>query len=494
MMFMAFSGSGTVAQSRTLGVVRLLVIAWKRRWQVQALSYIIGLRARHTSHRCATMPDGPGYHNRQSALATNICNLLYALNPSTYDDIAPKAEYWIEYGITEQFTTIDDLVERVSSVAWENLSSHSDISRFLKEFRDAPHRSEPMRSFVDQLCLYVLRWFAIAAVDAPYYGLVGSGGWDGFACAASFVGHLIERGLFSHDLVQRHLIKPLVAHHGYDFTRARAIYQLFIITGKSLLEGLLEPGDVQVCFETLDTETSRTGIVGFDAARLNVRCDSRLNALHYDLTYDQELREIHAMWLQRREEEERRDVVETEEENRAATEAPAEVETPVAFVPQELPIAAIDTDAPPPTSQSVVPPSLLQAVEPPSILRDTDSFPEAYVEVPTGTPSSPTLSISTISDLTPSELNEDIGEGSGERTITRHEAFYLEDGNVEIICGHTLFRVHSTTVSFSSQKLRDILSRPALLHAPMPGGCPRISVTDTAEDFAVLLKMIHTPG
>jgi hypothetical protein len=468
-----------------------------------------------------TVPE-PGYHNRQPVLATRIRHLLCSLSPSTYDETAPKIEYWIEYGITEQFTTTDDLVERLSFVAWECDESR-DIARFFKEFRDAPHRSERMRSFVNEFAIHVLRWFAIAAADnfASGYNshynpnatasnsrfnnnhnysyshnldvpVTPGGGWIGFPRAASFIGHLIECGLLGHDIVRRHLIKPLTAHDDYDIYRAAAIYNLFVIAGNTLLQGLLEPGDVQVCFETLDTYCARAG--GPKAAKLNVRCDSRLNPLHYDLTCSQELREIHTTWLQHREDEQRGGVVETEEENGVTAEGPAEIETPVAFAPQELPIAAIDIDAPPLTSQTIVPPSILQAIELPSILRDTESFSEAYVEVPTGTPSSPTLSISTISDLTPSELDEDIGGGSGERTFARHETFYLENGDVEIVCGHTLFRVHSTTVSFSSQKLRDILSRPALLHAPMPEGCPRISVTDTTQDFAVLLKMIHTPG
>ena len=189
----------------------------------------------------------------------------------------------------------------------------------------------------------------------------------------------------------------------------------------------------------------------------------------------QELRKVHAAWLQRREEE-RRDVAETEEEDGTAAEIPAEVDTPVAFIPQDLPIATIDVDIPS------------------SILHDVESSSDTFVEVPTGTPSSPTFSISTVSDLTPTELDEDIGEDNSERAYDHHETFYLEDGNVEIVCGHVLFRVHSPTISFSSPKLRDILSRSALLHAPMPEGCPRITVTDSAEDFAVLLKMIYTPG
>ena len=176
-----------------------------------------------------------------------------------------------------------------------------------------------------------------------------------------------------------------------------------------------------------------------------------------------------------------------------AAEAPVEVETPVAFVPQDLPTATIDLD---------LPSSALRAIEPPSILHDVDSspepfpepFPKTFVEVPTGTPSSPTFSISTVSDLVPTELDEDIGDSGGKRMATRHDTFYFEDGNVEVMCGDTLFRVHSTVVSFSSPKLRDMLSPSTPLNAPTPEGRHRIISKDNSEDFAIPLKMIYTPG
>ena len=199
----------------------------------------------------------------------------------------------------------------------------------------------------------------------------------------------------------------------------------------------------------------------------------------------QELRKIHARWLQRKEEEERRDVTEAEPGDRTAADFPAEVETPVAFVPRDLPTSTIDTD---------VPSSLLQVITPPSTLRDVGSLLDTFGDARVSTVSSPTLSISTASDLTPTELDEEIWEGSRERMFTRHEMFYLEDGNVEIVCGRTIFRIHSPILSFSSQKLRDMLSPSALLGVPMPEGCPRVAVTDSAQDFAILLKMIYTPG
>ena len=156
-------------------------------------------------------------------------------------------------------------------------------------------------------------------------------------------------------------------------------------------------------------------------------------------------------------------------------EAPTEIDTPVAFVPRGLPTAAVDIDIPSP------------------IMGDVESPFEAFVNTPATAISSPTLSISTVSDLTPTDFGEEI-EHSEEPTTDLHDMFYFEDGNVEIMCGHTVFRVHSTIISFASSKLRDVLSPSTLLGAPVPEGCPRIGFNDSAEDFAVLLKMIYTPG
>jgi len=236
------------------------------------------------------MSEEPGYHNRQLALATTIRGMLCDLGPSTYNEIAPNIAYWIEYGITGEFATTDDLVERVSPVAWGRYGSDSDISRFLKEFRDAPHRSEQARSFVDKLCRFILRWFAIGSVENVQadcrWSNVSPDGSYGFIHAASFVGHLIDCGLLGHDLVRQNLVKPLISHHYYNdngpgkAVRANAIYRLFIAAGNTLLQGVLEPEDVQVCFETVDSQITLERIQGLDAARLNVRCDSRFGASH----------------------------------------------------------------------------------------------------------------------------------------------------------------------------------------------------------------------
>ena len=168
-----------------------------------------------------------------------------------------------------------------------------------------------------------------------------------------------------------------------------------------------------------------------------------------------------------------------------AAEIPAENQTPVAFPPQDLPI----------TTNIGIPGSpIFRVIDPSTVQHDGESSPDAPTGDQTTTVSSPTLTISTVSDLTPTEFGEDIVGDSDEQIQTRHETFYLEDGNVEIVCGHTVFRVHSPVVSFSSPNLRNALSPSTLLSAPTPEGCPRVVFKDNAEDFSVLLKMIYTPG
>ena len=439
------------------------------------------------------MAQEPGFDNRRPFILSKIRSLLTSLpqGPPEYDKVAPDIEFWIEYVLRERFMTVDELVGGVSRMAWDSFN-YASVARFLKEFRDAPHRSEQARSFVDKLCEHVIRWFAIASVEDPIeYNVyrtdkVAIHGGDGFVCAASFVGHLIESGMLDHELVRRHLVKPLTAHHhggqgDNNFFRVRAIYQLFIAAGNTLLRGLLEPEDVEGCFKTLNIWMDSIGkqLGAPITEKLKVRCVTHSFTPASNL-FVQELREINTAWLEQKENEEQRDVLESEErrgekeEDVVAAEVPAEVETPIAFVPQDLP-APIDVDIPS------------------SIWHNVESSSETFVNILPTAVSSPTLTISTISDLTPTELGEEV-EHAEEQKTTRHDTFYFEDGNVEIVCEHTVFRVHSTIISFSSSKLRDILSPSTILSAPMPEGCPRIAFIDSAEDFGVLLKMIYTPG
>ena len=120
---------------------------------------------------------------------------------------------------------------------------------------------------------------------------------------------------------------------------------------------------------------------------------------------------------------------------------------------------------------------------------------------------SPSISIATLSDFTIADMSDDeppidheISDTSDDELpinptdAAPHGTFYLEDGNVEVQCGHTLFRVHTSVLSLHSPVLRRMFTQTILAAAETPNGCPRISSSDTAKDFATLFKIIYLPG
>ena len=235
---------------------------------------------------------GPGYHHRAISISAKISSLFRLLDIPKYDEIAPKIEYWIEFALAQQLTTVDELVEQVSFLVWNGLRSCTSFSRFLREFRDSPRRSAQARSFVDDTCTRVFRWFVVASAEDlgenSNDGIVVISGGRGFMRVASYVGQLINYDLLSHELVRLHLIKPLITHHypspngAAETVRANAICRLFSNAGDALLRGLLEPEDSRVCLEILRAQLSGPGarIAGFSNADLEVQCATHSDASH----------------------------------------------------------------------------------------------------------------------------------------------------------------------------------------------------------------------
>jgi len=143
----------------------------------------------------------------------------------------------------------------------------------------------------------------------------------------------------------------------------------------------------------------------------------------------------------------------------------------------------------------------------PQIPHSSPFEPVAIPETDTPIAHSPSISIATLSDFTIPDTSDD--EPPTDPTISdtfsdellvdptatvSHKTFYLEDGNVEVLCGNALFRVHTSVLSFHSPALRRMFAQTNLATAESPNGCPRILSSDTATDFTTLLKMIYLPG
>ena len=130
-------------------------------------------------------------------------------------------------------------------------------------------------------------------------------------------------------------------------------------------------------------------------------------------------------------------------------------------------------------------------LEPPPL--PLESFnPETDTTPPSPVTRSPSSSSITLSDFTIADPSDD--EFPIDPTVVvPHETFYLEDGNVEVLCKRTLFRVHATAMSFHSPTLRWMFGQTNLAMADSPNGRPRLLSSDAPEDFATLLKVLYLP-
>jgi len=157
-----------------------------------------------------------------------------------------------------------------------------------------------------------------------------------------------------------------------------------------------------------------------------------------------------------------------------------------------------------PVAASLGLPGVGEQSQPPTLPLPTPDIPSGWSPKSSALPS-PSTSITALSDFTIADSLDD--ESTLEpQTVTPHEpilepeaivphdTFYLDDGSVEVVCGKTLFRVHTSALSFYSPVLRQMFSPANLTTAESPNGCPRIISSDPPTDFATLLKAVYLPG
>ena len=129
--------------------------------------------------------------------------------------------------------------------------------------------------------------------------------------------------------------------------------------------------------------------------------------------------------------------------------------------------------------------------QPPTLPSPAPDIPSSKSPNPkSSAPPSPSTSITTLSDFFIADSLDD-EPVLGPETIIPHDTFYLEGGNVEAVCGKSLFHVHASTLSFHSQVLRQMFSPANLAVAESPNGCPHIVSSSTPTDLVTLLKIIY---
>lgn len=78
----------------------------------------------------------------------------------------------------------------------------------------------------------------------------------------------------------------------------------------------------------------------------------------------------------------------------------------------------------------------------------------------------------------------------------KHEKFWLYDGSIVVWTEDTLFRVHQTVLSNSSEIFATLFSLPQSDDSVQDSidGCPIVQLHDPAEDFSGLLNALYSPS
>jgi len=316
-----------------------------------------------------------------------------------------------------------------------------------------------------------------------------------FCTDANLIAHWANIGYVEETAIRNHILQSLISHATLHYHQAYAIIILFKLAGPTF-EAYADPSVVNRCFELLKNYRLYAPELG------------RTSSLLQELEGHKQVCAPHVVTGARLSKMSFQEVINLRE--RGWEGLPPPVLTPggpgpagvsqndPAVTPVVTSLGLPNRDLEPQTSQiPQIPP--LEQVAVPEI--DTVRTSPA-----TAVTRSPSISIASLSDFTTADVSDDEPPVDSttsdalddERPIDPtaaipHKTFYLEDGNVEVLCGNTLFRVTVSTLSFHSPALRQMFAPTNLVTAESSNGCPRILSSDTAKDFATLLKLVYLP-
>jgi len=348
-----------------------------------------------------------------------------------------------------------------------------------------------------RLCAGSLREFSNDNLMIAWYGRDAV---DKFYTDANLIAHWANLGCLEEAAIRHHVLQSIISHPKLHDHQADALIILFKLAGATF-DAYADPSVVSRCFELLTGHSYnppypnenyyRGERDGFLQTRRNLVqvCAPRI------------VKRGH------RAKESFQEVVALRDSGWEGLPPP-----PVFTSGQKKPVSANQNDpaATPVATSLGLPNRDLEHQIPQASLPEQVTAPETdTTPASTATPvaGSPSISISTLSDFTIADASDDesptgptFADTSDDEPLVNptavipHETFYLDDGNVEVLCGNTLFRVTASILSFHSPTLRRMFAQTNLVTAESPNGCPRILSSDTARDFATLLKMIYLPG
>ena len=299
----------------------------------------------------------------------------------------------------------------------------------------------------------------------------------------NLIAHWANLGQVEETTIRNHILQSLLSHSKLYDHQADALIILFKIAGATF-EAYVDPSVVNRCFELLKNHYGHSPV-----GRVLVQVRASHSVVGgYGLTGIQE-------------------VVALRERGWEGLPPP-----PLFKTGKPKPTDANQTDPATPVVTTLGLPNRdpgPQIPQPPPLDSASVRLESTTISEPPVTPvvQSPSISVATLSDFTIADVSDDepsvdslIADTSDDElpfdptAVVPHKTFYLEDGNVEVLCGNSLFRVTVSTLSFHSPMLRQMFARTNLATAESPNGCPRILSSDSAKDFTTLLKVIYLPG
>ena len=461
----------------------------------------------------------------------SLNSVVAKLSDENYAQSLDFYRLWFDIGQTYNQIPSD----RIFDAIWNNRGLSSTINfnggklihsgahlilRFVSDVESdhtlAPHTS----GLQSRLCARTLREFFDANMGAAGNNNSSSGSSsslvpENFFAEANLIAHWINLGYVKEATIRNHILQSLTSHQKLCDHQADALVILFKIAGATF-EAYADPSVVDRCFELLthhEYYNPYQQFYGWSLDDENSHAETRRGLLQVRASHVVIVKGGHLSQFQ--------EVLALRERGWEGLLPPPVFSTrrprqagvnqqDVAATPIVVPLGLPNTDPVPQIPQS--PP--LESVTIP----ESDATPASPT---TPVTLSPSISTATLSDFTIADTSDDespidptIADNSGDErpvnpiiadtsdeehpidptAITPHETFYLEDGNGEVLCGRTLFRVHTTVLSFHSPTLRRMFAQTNLAAAESPNGCPRIPASDTPQDFAALLKTIYLPG
>ena len=402
------------------------------------------------------------------SIQRTLCDIAEKLSEENYDESFAQYRFWLDIGITRGRLAVQD---QVDGDMWKIIRSGSlkELVKpavrlfiwFIGDVEAARAASGDASSLHMRYCTSRLDRFFDENLDLTR-------SWNetratSFLTDMNLIAHWVNLGYVEEAMIRNYILQSLTSHPKLHSHQADALITLFKLAGVTF-EAYADTSVVDRCFELLKGHYSHDSVKG---KLVKVCLPHMVKGNHRSKTSFQE-------------------VVASRESDWEG------LPPPPAFTTGESAVAGVDHRDPAATPVIIslgLPSGDLEPRNPLSpplepITTETEMSPRSPA------PHSPSISITTMSDFAATDDDEPLLDP---KVITPHCAFYFEDGNVEVLCGNTLFRVHTSILSLHSPVLGRMFAKGSLTTAESPNGCPRIPSSDAAADFTTLLKIIYLP-